>query len=284
MRRLLILGATLVGPLVISLILTQLSFEWRLRRTYAIADESVAIPTGGEAIERGRELVQVGLCTDCHGSNLSGRVSINDPSLGQIYASNLTRGQGGVGRHYDDADWVRAIRHGIRPDGRSLIITPAQFYYYLSDEDLGAIIAYIKSVPPVDRDVPAPRVAPLGRVFITMLNPKDWFPAEKIDHDAQRPPAPTRAVNIAYGEYLARISNCLVCHEPADISAAQGGPLASWTEADFMVLMTRGVTPDRQTIGNDLMPWRLIGQNLSEVDLKAMWLYLESLPAPDTSR
>lgn len=280
MRRLLVLGAVLVGPLIISLALTQLFFEWRLRRTYAVTAENVPISTDEASIARGEELVQVGLCTDCHGNNLAGRVSVNDPTLGQIYASNLTRGEGGVGREYGDADWVRAIRHGIGPDGRSLIVTPAQFYYYLSDEDLGAIIAYIKSVPPVDWVVPAPKVAPLGRVFITVFNPKDWFPAEKIDHGGQRPPAPERGVSVAYGEYLARISNCLVCHEPADISAATGGPLSGWTDEDFIALMTLGRTPDRRTIGSDVMPWRTIGRSLSHDDLRAMWLYLQTLPAP----
>ncbi|MCI0396377.1 MAG: cytochrome c [Chloroflexi bacterium] len=282
MRRLLTLSAGLIVLMGLSLAFTQLSFEWRLRRTYDVEAEIVVIPTGEATIARGRELVQVGLCTECHGSNLAGRISINDPTLGQIYASNLTRGRGGVGQGYSDADWVRAIRHGIGPDGRSLVITPAQFYYYLSDEDLGAIIAYIKSVPPVDKVLPAPKIAPLGRVFITLFNPKDWFPAEKIDHDGRRPPAPERAISVEYGEYLARISNCLVCHQAADISAATGGPLAAWSEADFISLMIIGMTSNGQYVSGELMPWWAIGHNLSEDDLKAMWLYLETLPAPDS--
>lgn len=281
MRRLLVLSAVLFGLMLLALTLAQLSIEWRLRRTYTVDVERVSIPTGEQAITRGRELVQIGLCTDCHGRNLSGMVSVDDPTLGRIYASNLTSGEGGVGRQYSDADWVRAIRHGIGPDGRSLVVTPAQFYYYLSDEDLGAIIAYIKSVPPADRIMPTPEVAPLGRVFISLFDPKDWFPAEKIDHHGMRPPAPERMVSMAYGQYLARISNCLVCHEPDDISAAAGGPLADWTEADFITLMSDGITATGDYLSGSLMPWSSIGHNLTEDDLKAMWLYLETLPAPD---
>lgn len=279
MRRLLVLAATLAGLVILALTFTQLSFEWRLRRIYAVEAENVVIPGDRAAIERGQQLAQVGLCTDCHGSNLGGRVSVNEPSLGQIYASNLTRGEGGVGQYYTDADWVRAIRHGIGHDGRSLIITPAQFYYYLSDEDLGAIIAYLKSAAPVDWVLPQPRIAPPGRVFVTIFSPKDWFPAEKIDHQARRPLAPERAITVEYGEYLARISNCLVCHQSRDISAASGGPLADWTEDAFMTLMKSGFTPDRRYIDGNFMPWRLIGENLSQADLQAMWLYLETLPA-----
>ena len=65
--------------------------------------------------------------------------------LAILSASNLTKGQGGVGASYTDADFVRALRHGVRPDGKSFLIMPANLYAHLSDADVGALIAYIRS-------------------------------------------------------------------------------------------------------------------------------------------
>ena len=75
-----------------------------------------------------------------------------------LNAPNLTRGAGGVAAGYsDDAAWVRAIRHGLNPQGRALVIMPSEVFYFLSDEDLGALVAYVKSLPPVERSFAAPQ-------------------------------------------------------------------------------------------------------------------------------
>ncbi len=79
---------------------------------------------------------------------MGGADFFNDPALAVIDAPNLTPGQGGVGAHFSDADWVRAIRHGIDPTGRPLLIMPSRNYYHLSDEDLGKVIAYLKHALP----------------------------------------------------------------------------------------------------------------------------------------
>ena len=107
-----------------------------------------------KSLARGQHLVEIG-CADCHGADLSGKAVIDEPPLASIYASNLTAGQGGIGQSYtNDADWVRAIRHGIRPDGTPLLVMPSQVYYYYSDEDVAAIVAYAKKVAPVDNELP----------------------------------------------------------------------------------------------------------------------------------
>lgn len=285
MRRLLkwlgILFGGLVGLILLLIVVSQLAAEARLRRTYDVGATPVTIPTDPASIERGRQLVTAGRCRDCHGFNLAGKVSMDEPGIGRIYASNLTSGKGGVGQFYTDADWVRAIRHGVARDGRSLVVTPAQFYYYLSDEDLGAIIAYIKSLPPVDREVLQPSVGLLGRLFLTLFNPQDWLPAEKIDHTAPRPPTPVPGVTAEYGKYLSQTATCLVCHgrggyDP-DISAAPGGGIADWTEEGFVRAMRTGRTPDGHIWDDDYMPWRSTSE-MSDDDLKALWLYLQTLP------
>ena len=64
--------------------------------------------------------------------------------IGTLRAPNLT--PGGVGGTYTDTDWIRALRHGVAPDGTPLVFMPSWEYYYLSKEDLGALIAYLKQL------------------------------------------------------------------------------------------------------------------------------------------
>jgi cytochrome c553 len=285
MRRLLkgcgLLLGGFVGLIVLLLVASQLAAEARLRQTYDVEAATIVIPTDAASIERGRQLVTAGRCRDCHGQSLAGKVSLDEPGIGRIYASNLTSGQGGVGQTYSDADWVRAIRHGVAPDGRSLVVTPAQFYYYLSDDDLGAIVAYLKSLPAIDREVPQPSVGLIGRLFLTLFNPQDWLPAEKIDHTGPRPPTPVPGVTAEYGKYLAQTATCLVCHgrggyDP-DISAAPGGGINDWTEEAFIYAMRTGNTPSGHRWDDSYMPWRSTSE-MSDDELRAMWLYLQTLP------
>src|SRR5688572_5374443 len=170
--------------------------ENKLGRTLSVPTENVPVPTDTSAIQRGQHLAAaVGVCIDCHGTNLAGKVFIDDPLLGRVSSANLTRG-------YSDADMVRAIRHGVSRTGRLLLVMPSDDYYYFSDADLGAIIAYIRSLPPVDNQLPAPELRALGRVlFATGQLPLQ--PALDIDHRAPRPLAPQIGVTPEYGKYLA---------------------------------------------------------------------------------
>lgn len=269
LKRLGLVFAGFIALSIIAIAYSQLSVEFRLRKSYDIEVEMISIPNDEASIERGKNLVVVGRCTECHGFDLGGQVTSDSPAVGRIYASNLTSGQGGVGQTYDDSDWLRAIRHGIGPDGRSLVITPAQFYYYLSDDELGAIIAYIKSVPPVNNEFPSPSVGVLGRVFVTLFRDeaKEWLPAEKIDHSGPRPIAPEPAISEEYGKYLITTRTCLVCHNTIDISAAPGGNLAGWTESQFQFAII--FSGDRSM--------SISVRRMSDDELAAMWLYLQTL-------
>lgn len=271
------LGLVFAGFLVLLLLAiaySQLSVEFRLRKSYDVEVDSISIPDDEASIERGKNLVVVGRCTECHGFDLGGQVTSDSPAVGTIYASNLTSGQGGVGQYYDDSDWLRAIRHGIGPDGRSLVITPAQFYYYLSDDELGAIIAYIKSVPPVNNELPSPSVGILGRVFVSLFRDgaKEWLPAEKIDHTGPRPIAPEPAVSEEYGKYLVTTRTCLVCHNAQEISAAPGGNLEGWSDSQFFFGMRR--SNDRSM--------SISVRRMSAEELAAIWLYLQALSPTET--
>jgi mono/diheme cytochrome c family protein len=272
----------LLGLAILAVAIIYIIYGARMEQRYAIPPETIAIPTDAASIERGRRLVVAAQCQDCHGEDLAGLVTFDDPAMGRIYASNLTAGAGGAGRRFSDADWVRALRHGVGPDGRSLLVTPASYYYYLSDADIGAIIAYIKALPPVDKELPAPEVGPLGRVLLTVIDPPEWLPAEKIDHAAARPPAPPPGVNPTYGEYLVRTGACMACHtvDGPNISAAPGGGLATWSDADFIRAMRDGRKPDGLTIDSEEMPLRSLRYH-SDDDLRAMLLYLRALPVAE---
>ncbi len=264
----------------------------RLNKSYDVQPEAITVPTDEETIALGKRLFQTRGCIDCHGSNLAGAVVMDDPAAGLIVGANLTSGQGGVGAIYSDLDFVRAIRHGIDPDGKPLVFMPADEYYFLSDEDLGAIIAYIKSVPPVDREPPAPAPGPLMRVLFLAGEVPILASAERIAHDAPRPTAPEPGVTLEYGQYLA--NGCIGCHgEGFSGGPIQGGPpdwppaanltpdpqtgLGTWSEADFFRAIREGLRPDGSTI-NPVMPWQNFGQ-MTDEELSAIWLYLQSVPS-----
>lgn len=158
----------------------------RLNKSYTVPADGVLIPTDAESIARGQHRVEVG-CTGCHGENLAGGVVFDDPSLAHIEAANLTQGQGGVGSGYSDADFVRAIRYGVDPDGRPLLVMPSTWYYYFSDEDLGAIVAYLTTLPPVDRETRGYTMTPLGRVLFGAGAFGNILGAEVINRNGPRP-------------------------------------------------------------------------------------------------
>lgn len=282
----------LVGLVMLAAIAIYARTEYRLNKTYDITVESVVIPTDAAAIERGQHIAVIRFCAECHGADLSGRVFLDDPIIGRIVTKNLTSGKGGVGGELSDTDWVRAIRHGVRPDGKPLLIMPAGEFYNLSDADLGAVIAYVKSLPPVDNELPSNEIGPLFRVAMTFMDVV-IIPAEIIDHTSVRPIAPEVGVTVEYGKYLA--ITCTGCHGPGfsggpiplappefppALNLTPGGELQGWTEAMFINTLRTGVTPSGHQFNNKYMPWTQLGQ-MSDDELKAVFLFLRSLPAKE---
>jgi mono/diheme cytochrome c family protein len=262
-----------------------------LSRSYDIPDEQVVNPTDTESIARGEHWVKAE-CIGCHGDDLSGKPFVEFP-FGYIDAKNLTPGKGGAGIEFNDQDWVRAIRHGVNPEDRSLLVMPATAFWYFSDEDLGAIIAYLKSLPPVDKETREPQFNLLGKALIGagMLD-KGVLIAKYIDHET-RPVVPSALVSIDYGNYLVNVSGCVDCHGPtlsggksADPTAkaapnlTPGGELSVWKEEDFIKALRTGVAPARQ-LDPAQMPWEHY-RNFSDDELKAIFLYLQSLPKLET--
>lgn len=284
----------LIGLLAVVSAFIYFRSESLLNHVYDTNITPVAIPDSPEAIERGRYLVStVGSCNDCHGADLSGDVFLEDPMVGNFYGANLTSGKGGIGTSYTDLDWVRTIRHGIKPDGKPVLLMPSMDYYNLSDEDLGAIIAYLKTIPPVDHFVEPSKAGFLGR-FLAVSGQINVVSAELINHTQPHPGAPERAATAEYGKYIASIT-CIGCHNPALSGGSipgtppewppaknltPGGDMAEWNEADFIKTIRTGMNPDGVILNPEFMPWPNFIQ-MTDEDLGALWAYLSSLPAKE---
>jgi mono/diheme cytochrome c family protein len=243
----------------------------KLTRSFPnIPVEPVNIPTDPAAVARGRHIAIVWACTKCHGENLSGMLLANDPFLGTIPASNLTSGKGGIARSYTDADWIRAIRHGVKPDSRVEIFM--YDYSTMSDRDLGDLIAYLKQIPPVDSDYPATSVGPISAIApaVGLFAPA----AERIDHGAPRQADPVPGVTVEYGRYLSAL--CTECH-----GKNLAGKVEKWKQEDFVRAVRAGVLPNGRQISS-AMSLETFGE-MNDMELAALWLYFRSLP-PVTSQ
>ncbi|RMF17909.1 MAG: cytochrome C [Candidatus Dadabacteria bacterium] len=310
MRRWLIRGAILCCLLVATIaIWGHHRANARLTRTYATHTVSIPVPypspetattqttsatTPAEqlqrAIARGRHLVMARYgCADCHGEDLGGGTMIDDPAIGNIFGPNLTSGEGGVTQNMTMADWDRIIRHGVRRDGTAAIM-PSQDFADMSDQELSDIVAFIRSLPPVDRTMPARSFGPIGLVLVA--TGKFQLAAEHLagieDHIALPPDS---GETIAFGKHLA--ATCRGCHG----SALSGGPiiggapdwppaanltpheqgLADWNYKQFAALMRTGNRPDGTRVRTPMDNVIATTRNMSETELRALWLYLQSL-------
>ena len=254
--------------------------------------QSITIPTDSNSLALGEKWAET-LCTNCHAPDLSGRPLIEDDSIGVIGSPNLTSGAGGIGAAYTDLDWVRALRHGIAPDDTPLMGMPSDAFYYMNDQDLGALIAYLKSVPAVDNPVSQTDLKPFAYILVSIGAFGDVFPAEHISHD-ETPAYPAPGVSVAYGQYLVRVGDCDNCHgtnlsggespvpgSPLSPNITPGGTTAFWTQEEFISTIRTGVTPYGRQLNNAFMPWKEY-DNLSDDDLSAILLYLQWLPARET--
>jgi mono/diheme cytochrome c family protein len=259
----------------------------KLGRSYSVAVKPVTIPTDASAVQRGRHIAETRGCVDCHGKDLGGAKVVDDPAVGLMWGSNLTGGHGSRTAAFSDEDWIRAIRHGVAKDGLPLVLMPSIEYSQLSDDDLGALVAYLKAVPKVDRDRVAISVGPVARALMVAGQIK--IAAEHIDHAGLRPPTVVPGVSVEYGHYLA--VGCTGCHGeqlaggripgappdwPPSRNLTPAGDLVHWSEADFIHTLQTGLRPDGKQL-NPVMP--LGFGKMTDTELKALWMYLRSLPA-----
>ncbi|HEX2723439.1 MAG TPA: c-type cytochrome, partial [Gemmatimonadaceae bacterium] len=249
---------------------------------------AVPIPTDPAAVARGKHLTEaVGKCQACHGDDYAGKTVFDAPVFLNLTSSNLTSGRGGIGKGYTDEDWVRSIRYGVDRTGKSLLFMPSEAFTHFNDADLGAIIAYLKTLPAADMKVPPKKsVGPIGRM-VYLVSDFPLLPATLIDRTHRTAPI-AEGVTREYGEYLTKAGGCTSCHGASlsgggkidGVVAANltpAGAVGKWTEADFMRAIRTGQRPDGRVI-SAVMPWPYM-KGLTDDELRAMWLYIHSVPA-----
>lgn len=286
------IGRVLAGVLVLVVILAGVVYaasERKLRKTYDTSVDPVHVPADSASIARGSHLVRNVIdCTLCHGEDLGGAVYSSSPALGTIAGPNLTRGKGGVGPEYTDADYLRAIRHGVKRDGTSLIVMPSEVFTHISQEDMGAVLAYLRNAPPVDREVPKSGFGPVGRALLA-AGKMNILVAGKTPR-LTPPVSVPRDTTPTYGKYLADISGCHGCHGyelsggrvagPPDLPPASNltpAGIGSWTESDLVRALREGKRPDGSSL-DEFMPWKVF-RGMTDAEIHALWLYLRTVPA-----
>ena len=264
--------------------------EQARNRKYDLPRLTLDAPATPERIARGEHLARTRGCSGCHGPELHGEHMIDAGPVMQVYTPNLT--PGGVLATHDLASFEHALRHAVARDGRPLLVMPAEDFALLSNEDVIALFAYLKQLPPSPGIQPASHIGPLGRVLYLFGQLPVWK-AESIDHAlaSRGAAAPPAAADVAYGAYVAQ--GCIGCHgasfagghipgtPPDFIAAANLTPhadaLGPWSEADFLRAMREGRRPDGSEL-DPIMPWREL-RHMDDTELRAIWAYLRSLPA-----
>jgi len=241
----------------------------KLSQTYSnIPVETITIPNDADAIAHGSHVAVIWGCTKCHGADLSGTLTGNDPSGGSIPtfatipAANLTSGKGGIGQSYSDTDWIRAIRHGVKPDGRGILF---MYTSKMSDQELGDLVAFLKQAPRVDKEYPAIRYGPIIPILpaIGIFTPE----AASIDHHALHTVRPAQGATVQYGKYLS--ATCNGCHGNTIDNAFN-----KWNKEDFVRAFKTGELPDGKNFGPTMSSQTF--RDLNDTELDALWLYFTS--------
>ncbi len=267
-----------------------LSFSRALSKVYDIETPDIVATTDSTVIARGRHLAQsIGGCLGCHGPGLAGGLVDDLGPIGVIRAPNLTTGRGGVGGTYTDGQLARAIRYGIRTDGRTLLFMPTPEHNWWPDTDLLAIVSFVRSQPPVDTTIEPAVVRPLGKL-LSQFGVVELRSAAMIDHTASREEIPNPEPTARYGAFLAR--GCVGCHGeglsggripgapsslpiPANLTPDETG-LGDWSKEEFVAVLNTGVRPDGRRLAA-FMPF-VSTRAMNDVEKTALWAYLRTLP------
>ena len=263
--------------------------ERKLQRHVDAPRHDVALPTDDASLARGRYLFESRGCAECHGADGTGRVVIDDGGF-HVKAPNITAGAGGVVAHYTGSDWVRTIRHGVKPDGRPLIVMPSDDYARFTDADVGALVAYARSLPPSPGEAAVIRIPPLVRTLYAAGAIRDA--AEKIDHARDPAQVAPHDGSPEHGAYVAGM--CQGCHgahfsggkipgappawpAAANLTPGAGSALARYPdERAFVAMLRSGKRPDGSAV-SAVMPFPSLAR-IDDADAAALYTYLRTLP------
>lgn len=250
---------------------------WKLNRGHdnPVPQLNVAVSPG--QVARGERFEP--FCAGCHAPDddepMTGRDFLGEgaPPIGDFYSPNLTPVHLA---DWSDGEVVRAIREGIHRSGRSLLIMPSQLLRNLSDEDVLAIVAYLRSLKAEGEEMPPNRLNVLGAVMVSVA--PIFSVQEPITEPVLAPPAGPTA---AYGAYLSSWT-CEECHG-ADLLGdpdIQAPPLLAipqaWSEQNFIEFMRTGTRPDGSSVDEEAMPWKDFSRLFREdEELQAIYAHLQ---------
>ena len=247
-----------------------------LGRHYDAPAGALTVPSDAASIAEGRRLATLRGCLGCHGKDAEGAVLFDDPLIARIVAPNLTRAV----RKYNDAELVTIIRHGLRPDGRSVVVMPSEEFVTLTDEDLGRIIAYMKTLPAVDGPDPAVSLGPLGRIGLVL----GAYQTTAQIIAGMVPPPDTAQPQAAAGRYLAR-TTCAHCHgtdlrgaSNPDFTAPALQIVAAYSPEAFTQFLRTGVALGGRELRVMSGVARKQLHDLSDDEIAALYSYLHAIP------
>ncbi|MGJ7917693.1 c-type cytochrome [Massilia sp. LXY-6] len=269
--------------------------ERKMARNVALQVRALDVVPDPARVEHGRYLYNTRGCAECHGGDGAGKTIVNDGSM-HVVAPNITGGPNGTTAGYKVVDWVRTVRHGVKPNGNPVMMMPSEDYSRLTDEDMAALIAFLQQMRPVSGnkamiDVPAQVKALYAFGVIQDAS-------EKIDHARAPASAVAPAITPQYGAYVANA--CIGCHGAALSGGRIPGTPSSWPAAAnltsgkgsamvryptpelFMDMLRSGHRPDGKPI-SPVMPFGSLRQ-MNDTDVRALYAYLKTVPPREAGR
>ncbi len=288
------IGISLLGIVIlltITAFVLSARFQSLAKQTYSITPAEIPIPSDSTSLMRGRLLSLE--CCSCHGYDYAGKDFFNDPTIGYMSSPNLTKAKGSATEHFTNANWVRAIRHGVGHKGNALMVMPSESFCYLSDNDLGSLIAYLNTLEPIEKPQPESKFTFMANIMAGagMFGPLDsMYPAQYIDHKAvEHVTAPPIGSTLEYGQYMVKFMGCQTCHgkdlnggkhpdplAPPVPSISNKGNFGNWSLEQFKSVFRTGRTPEGKTMNPEFMPFAPIGAH-SDVELEALYKYIKSM-------
>jgi mono/diheme cytochrome c family protein len=207
--------------------------------------------------------------------------------LGTLTGPNIT--PAGLGAAYSDAELARLLTTGVKKDGKSVRFMPVQDFSWMPDSDIAAIVAYLRTVPPVDKPMGPIEIGTLGKILDQ--KGKIVFDVARYLDGKPREQAPAPEPTAAYGRFIAKL--CQGCHgDTFGGGAIPGAPsdlpiptnltpdptgLAGWTYDDFAKLLDTGIKKNGEPL-NPFMPLPALTA-MDAIERQALWAFLQSLPA-----
>lgn len=269
--------------------------ERKMARTISLAVAPVELPAGAARVEQGRYLYRTRGCADCHGASGAGMEVIKEGAM-LVVSPNIAPGANSATASYNSVDWVRTLRHGVKPNGQPVLIMPSEDYNRLTDADLGALISYIRQLPPVAGQRAVIRLPLEVEVQYGFGQIRDA--AEIIDHSLPPSKPLAAAVTAQYGAYVA--NSCMGCHgehlsggripgsppswpAAANLTPGQGSAMVRYpTPAAFKAMLRSGLRPDGSPV-NPLMPFGSL-REMSDTDAGALYAYLATVAPREAGR